>query len=195
MKTNRKTIQLSLLIIGFLIILVTYFLYPIINQEKIESKITKEKTIETQKEEINSFENVEYKGVYNVNNTFSVKSEKAYILAENPNIVYMTNMRVSLFMRDGRRIIITSDKGIYNKVTYDCLFENNVKSTDGETTISAENLDLIADNETVTVYNNVYLTNEKGSLVADKMHYDLQTKLFKISMFDDKSVNIKYKTN
>ena len=195
MKTNRKTIQLSLLIIGFLIILVTYFLYPIINQEKIESKITKEKTIETQEEEINSFENVEYKGVYNANNTFSVKSEKAYILIENPNIVYMTGMRVSLFMGDGRIIIITSDKGIYNKVTYDCLFENNVKSTDGETTISAENLDLIADNETVTVYNNVYLTNEKGSLVADKMHYDLQTKLFKISMFDDKSVNIKYKTN
>jgi len=195
MKTNRKTIQLSLLIIGFLIILVTYFLYPIINQGKIESKITKEKTIETQEEEINSFENVEYKGVYNVNNTFSVKSEKAYILTENPNIVYMTGMRVSLFMGDGRIIIITSDKGIYNKVTYDCLFENNVKSTDGETTISAENLDLIADNETVTVYNNVYLTNEKGSLVADKMHYDLQTKLFKISMFDDKSVNIKYKTN
>ncbi len=195
MKTKRKTIQLSLLIIGFLIILVTYFLYPIINQEKIESKITKEKTIETQEEEINSFENVEYKGVYNVNNTFSVKSEKAYILAENPNIVYMTSMRVSLFMRDGRIIIITSDKGIYNKATYDCLFENNVKSTDGETTISAKNLDLIADNETVTIYNNVYLTNEKGSLVADKMHYDLQTKLFKISMFDDKSVNIKYKTN
>ena len=195
MKTNRKTIQLSLLIIGFLIILVTYFLYPIINQEKIESKITKEKTIETQEEEINSFENVEYKGVYNVNNTFSVKSAKAYILTENPNIVYMTGMRVSLFMGDGRIIIITSDKGIYNKVTYDCLFENNVKSTDGETTISAENLDLIADNETVTVYNNVYLTNEKGSLAADKMHYDLQTKLFKISMFDDKSVNIKYKTN
>ena len=195
MKTNRKTVQLSLIVLGCLIILITYFLYPNINKERFESNIVKDKLLETQENEINSFENVEYRGAYNAYNTFLVKSEKAYILTEEPNVVYMTNMRVSMFMKDGRIIIITSDKGKYNKITYDCFFENNVKSTDGETIISAENLDLIAVNETATIYNDVYLTNENGSLVADKIHYDLQTKLFKISMFGDKSVNIKYKAN
>ena len=37
-----------------------------------------------------------------------------------------------------------SDKGKYNKVTYDCFFEKNVKATEGETEIFAENLDLLA---------------------------------------------------
>ena len=41
-------------------------------------------------------------------------------------------------MNDGRIIIITSDNGSYNKVSYDCFFENNVKAIDGETTVSSQ---------------------------------------------------------
>ena len=56
----------------------------------------------------------------------------------------MNNMEVNIYMNDGRVINITSDKGSYNKVTYDCFFEENVNATDGETDIFAENMDLLA---------------------------------------------------
>ena len=55
------------------------------------------------------------------------------ILDESPDLVYMTKMQVILQMDDGRIVIISSDRGKYNKVTYDCYFEENVKATDGET--------------------------------------------------------------
>ena len=195
MTANKIIVQLSLISIGLFLILATYFFYPKI----IESKFLKEETVKvdvnktdiTDSKERNTFENVEYKGLYDMNKPFKVKSEKAYILIKEPDIIYMTNMHVTLDMDDGRVIIITSDKGSYNKVTYDCFFENNVKAIDGETTVLAENLDLLATEDSATVYNNVFLTNDEGSLRADKIYYDFETKHYQVSMFSDKKVKIK----
>ena len=122
---------------------------------------------------------------------FIVKSEKAYILTEKPDIIYMVNMRVTLYINDRKIIIITSDKGSYNKITYDCFFEENVEAADGETLILADNLDLLASEDSATVYNNVVLTNDRGSLRADKVDYDFETKYYHVSMFDNKKVKIK----
>ena len=137
------------------------------------------------------FENIEYKGLYNINKPFTVKSKRAYVLEEETDVVYMTSMHVTLDMKDGRIIIITSDKGTYNKKTYDCFFENNVKITDSKTIVLAENLDLLATEDSAFIYNNVILTSEKGSLRADKIDYDFETKYYKISMFGDKRVKVK----
>jgi hypothetical protein len=160
-----------------------------LEEETVKHGVTK--TDITSSKERNTFENVEYKGLYDINKPFKVKSEKAYILINEPDVIYMTNMYVTLDMDDGRVIIITSDKGKYNKVTYDCFFENNVKAIDGETTVLAENLDLLATEDSATVYNNVFLTNDKGSLRADKVYYDFETKHYQVSMFSDDKVKIK----
>ena len=195
MIANKRIVQLSLISIGFFLILATYFLYPTIiknkflEEEIVEGGVTKTDIIDSKWR--NTFENVEYKGLYNINKPYKVKSGKAYILIKNPDVVYMTNMSVTLDMDDGRVVIITSDKGKYNKVTYDCFFENNVKAIDGETTVLAENLDLLANEDSATVYNNVFLTNDSGSLRADKVYYDFETNHYQISMFSDKKVKIK----
>ena len=195
MTANKRIVQLSLISIGLFLILATYFFYPKI----IKNKLLEEETVEdvatktdmTDSKEHNTFENVEYKGLYDINKPFKVKSEKAYILIKDPDTIYMTNMHVTLDIDDGRVIIITSDKGSYNKVTYDCFFKNNVKAIDGETTVLAENLDLLATEDSATVYNNVFLTNDSGSLRADKVYYDFETNHYQISMFSDKKVKIK----
>ena len=88
-------------------------------------------------------------------------------------------------------MIITSDKGKYNKSTQNTFFEQNVKATDGETIVFAENFDLLMSEDRATIYNDVILDNDKGSLRADKIEYDFKTRYYKISMFDDKKVKIK----
>ena len=55
----------------------------------------------------------------------------------------------------------------------------------------AENLDLIATEDTAKIYNNVDLTNENGMLQADKVTYNFKTKYYKISMFNNEKVKIK----
>ena len=188
MTTNKKIAQLSLISIGIFLILLTYF-SPLFKEKVVKDGITKTDIIDS--EERNTFENVEYKGIYDIDKPFTIKAEKAYILKEDPDVVYMTNMHVTLYMNDGRIIIITSDNGSYNKVSYDCFFENNVKAIDGKTTVLAENLDLLATEDSATVYNNVFLTNDSGSLRADKVYYDFETNHYQISMFSDKKVKIK----
>ena len=196
MTSNRKIIQFSLISIGVLLILATYFLYPKIEKNKLleEKKIVKkdkDEIVIADKNEANIFEHVEYKGIYNIDTPFVINSDKANITKEEPDIVYMTNMSVIFHLNDGRTVTITSDRGKYNKVTYDCYFENNVRAADGESLILAENLDLLSNKNTVSVYNDVVLTGNKGSLQADKINYDLSTRKFNISMFGDKKVKIK----
>lgn len=192
MKIDRKAIQLSLVAIGIILILSTYFLYPrISNKITAEKKILTQEKIETADEKSNYFENVEYTGLYNINNRFSINSKKAFISNEEPDIVHMTNMKVTLEMKDGRIVVITSDTGVYNKKTYDCFFVKNVKATDGETVLNSENMDLLASVDTASIYNGVILTSTKGSLVADKIEYDFQTKYYKVSMFKKERVKVK----
>ena len=82
-------------------------------------------------------------------------------------------------------------KGKYNKISYDCYFEVNVKATDGETVILSENIDLLATEDSASIYNNVVLTSTKGTLLADRVDYDFKTKFYNISMFNNEKVKIK----
>ncbi len=138
-----------------------------------------------------SFENIEYKGLYDVNKSFVVKSKKAHVLNEDPDIVYMNEMHVILNLANGKVVNITSNKGIYNKATYDCFFEQNVKASDGETKIFSDNLNLLATKNSVEIYSNVTINNPSSTLKADKISYDFETKLFKILSNDDKLVKMK----
>ena len=193
MKKKQLGVQLTLVFIGLLLFVLTYLFYPKINWDKVleDQSINKDfdGTINTDK--MTTFDSLEYKGLYDFDKPFKVKSKKAYILNEEPDIVYMNSMHVILHLSDGRIVNITSDKGRYNKITYDCFFEKNVKATDESTIILAENLDLLANKNYIEVYNNVTLDHTAGYLEADKINYDLETKHFKVSMFDEKSIRMK----
>ena len=185
--------QLTLVSIGLLLFILTYVFYPNIKKNKVSKDLSIgknfEKTVDTEK--VTSFDSLEYKGLYDFNKPFKVKSKKAYILNKEPDIVHMDNMHVIMYLTDGRIVNITSDKGRYNKTTYNCFFEQNVKATDGNTKIFAENLDLLATKNFLEIYNNVSLDNTTGYVKADKINYNFETKHFKILMFDDKSIKMK----
>ena len=194
MKSKQGGVQLILISIGLLLFVLTYLFYPNI---KNKNKLSKDQRIVediekiTEETQSTAFEKLEYKGLYDFNKPFKVKSEKAYIFNEEPDIVYMDQMQVILNLSDERIVIITSDKGRYNKRTYDCFFEQNVKATDENTKIYADNLDLLATINSVEIYNNVSLYYTAGNLQADKINYDFETKHFNVSMYDDKAIKMK----
>ena len=257
MSKNRKAVQLTLISIGLLLILITYFFYPTIKGSKLRVETSKEKInvqeeikileekeqilidqiqekkeylasggmlkkdtlenlqIDLQKtssslaekksalekhekvtstdnvDESDIFENVEYKGFFKIDSPFTVKSEKARIAAEDPDIVHLSEMSVTLYLKNGKDVVITADEGKYNKTSYDIYFVGNVVGRDGETIITSENLDLLASKDIAIIYNNVRLNSNKNSLQADKVEYDFETKFYRISMFDDTRVKIK----
>ena len=193
MKQKQKKTQIILTSIGLILLLITYFYYPYMKKVKFTDNqvVQKDGSNTPDIDQGTSFENVKYEGLYQINNTFSVMSEKAHILNKEPDVVYMTNMHVILYLDNGRIVNILSNKGRYNKVTYDCFFEDDVRATDEETKIFSDNLDLLATEDSVKIYNNVIVNYPEASLRADKIDYDFATKYFKVSMFDDKAVKIK----
>ena len=193
MKKKQQGTQLTLILIGILLIIATYFYYPSIKKDKIlKDQLVKK---DSQKvEDVNqstSFENLEYKGLYDLDKPFRVKSKEAYIQNEEPDIVYMKNMHVILYLNNNRVVEITSIKGRYNKRNYNCFFEQDLLATDGETIITPKKLDLLATKNIMKIYNDVNLDNATGSLQADKIDYNFKTKYFKVSMFDEKVVKMK----
>ena len=193
MKKRQQKIQITLILIGLILIVATYFYYPSLDKNFVSKNQTTKENVKEGLEDTESttFENIIYKGIYDLDKTFTIQAEEALILNEEANIVYMNEMHVILYLNDGRIVNITSAKGRYDKATYDCFFENNVKATDGEMEIFSDNLDLLATENSVKIYNNVSLNDITGSLEADKIDYDFETKYFKVSMFDDKAIKMK----
>ena len=184
MRISAKTLQLTLIFIALLLIITTYFYIPKVKQNKLkEETAQKKEAVDEMPGVENIFENVSYEGIYQIDNTFIITADRAKILVEDPNIVYMNNMHVTITLQSGQKIIITSDSGRYNKLNYDIFFEDNVKATDNEIRLFSDNLDLLAD-ESAKVYNNVLIIDkEKSYLKADIVKYDFKTKYYKISMF------------
>ena len=192
MKRKQQKAQLVLISIGLLLILLTYLYYPYMNKNKLQDDQFVQKDSEkTLNEAQSTFENVEYEGITSTMQRFSVKSENAYILDKNPNLVFMKKMRVELYLEDGRIVTIISDRGRYHKESHDCWFEENVVADDGETKIFANNLDLLATENFAKIYQQVKLIHPTGTLQADQVDYDFETKYFKVSMFDEKIVKMK----
>ena len=141
MSRKKGQLQLILLFAGLLLFAATYLLYPNINKNEVSQEKVVNKDFEkgVSEEKISTFENLEYTGLYNFDQPFIEKAEQAHILNEEPDVVYMERMYVNLDLGDGREVVIISDKGTYNKKTFDCFFEQNVKATDGDTIFLSEN--------------------------------------------------------
>ena len=196
MNKKQKKIQIFLFFIGIFLILLTYFYYPYLNKSRLVVEEKFEQELETipgdTDKSTTSFESIEYQGLYDLDKSFVVKSKKAIINEEDPDIVHMTHMQVILYLKDGRVVNILSDKGKYNKATYDCFFEKNVRATDGETKIFSDNLELLGNESSVKIFNNVTINYPTGSMIrADKIDYNFQTKYFKVSMYDDERIKMK----
>ena len=193
---KQKKIQLMLLSIGITLFVLTYFYFPSMQKKQLTNEknidnIEKEIITENLDDQYTSFKNIEYEGLFDLNKPFKVKSEDAYTLNSNTDVVFMNNMQVLMYLGDGRVVNITSDKGSYNKISYDCYFEQNVKATDGASKIFAQNLDLIATNNFAEIYNDVNIEYPTGTLQADKIDYNFETKSFKVSMFNEELIKMK----
>tara|TARA_B100001167_G_scaffold126913_1_gene79275 strand:+ start:468 stop:1055 length:588 start_codon:yes stop_codon:yes gene_type:complete len=192
MKRKQQKAQLVLISIGLLLILLTYLYYPYMNKNKLQDdQLVQKDSEKTLYDAQSTFENVEYEGITSTMQKFSVKSESAYILDKNPDLVFMKKMRVELYLKDDRIVTIISDRGKYHKESHDCWFEENVVADDGEIKIFADNLDLLATENFVKIYQQVKLIHPTGTLQADQVDYDFETKYFKVSMFDEKTVKMK----
>jgi LPS export ABC transporter protein LptC len=192
-KLNKiKFIQISLLLLAFFLIFFTYFF----NFKKTQpsTNLDQIKTIESdeQKEKmVNTFVDVQYNGFDKNGNRFVIGSKYANFELERPEVIRMEQILCTFYFKDGTNLIIVSNYGIYNNVTDDMEFTENVKMNYLENVLFAEKANFFNVKNELLIEGNVKTKSPEGELQADKLDFNLDSKKLKISMYNDKKVNIK----
>lgn len=192
MVLNKKILsQLLLLLFGILIIFFTYFYSD--KSKKAEKKFEKDEKIlaREQPENTSTFEDITYDGLDASGNKFIINSEYAEFKNDLPNIINMENILCRFFFKDGTVLKITSDFGIYNNITNDMEFEQNVKMYYLENTLFSDKANFVNSENYLFVQGNVIAEGLVGNLSADKMNFDLTEKKLRISMYNEDKVNIR----
>ena len=193
--TNKKKIfQLSLVFIGLLIIFFTYFF----NLEKkqpseVVTEIETKENEEFLEEGVNRFENVEYKGIDNTGNKFTIGSQFAEFKKEKPELIFMENVECFFTFKDNTILVISSNKGIYNNVSNDMQFTESVKMDYLDNILFSDRAIFNNFENQLLVAGNVKGDGPTTNLKADELDFDLNTKDLKISMYSEERVKIKTK--
>ena len=190
MITRKKKIILIQLTIFLTASLLLYNTYRDKNQKiKEEVKIEVETNPDT-----NSFSDVEYSGFDLNGNRYTLNAIKADFKTETPEKINMTDVTANFYLKDGAVLKVISDTGLYNNVTLNMKFENNVKATYLTHTLLSDQLTYSNTNAKLLLSGNVQGESiNKGEFFADNIEYDLANKTLDFSMFGNSQVNIKIK--
>ncbi len=189
---NTKLIQISLLALAFLLIFFTYFLN--LKKKQPSTNLDQIKTVEPDGEKekmVNTFVDVEYSGFDKNGNRFIIGSRHANFEIERPEIIRMEQILCNFYFKDGTKLTIISDFGIYNNVSDDMEFTENVKMNYLENVLFSEKANFFNVKNQLLIEGNVKTTSPEGKLQADKLDFNLDNKKLKISMYNDEKVNIK----
>ena len=121
----------------------------------------------------------------NKGNKYEIKSAYGVISPKASNLIIMDKVKAVIYLTNGEKIFISSDKANYNDTNYDTTFNGSVQMIYSEHFINAESLDLSFKNNMATLYNNVKYKSELSNLSADKVLIDFLNKNTKIEMNDE----------
>ena len=193
---KKTTIQLILLIVGILLIFLTYFSSPIKdeNEKTVEDISITEKSGEEEKNK-NIFEDLEYKGTDNNGNKFIIFSEHSDFRTDRPEIINMQNVLCYFYFKDGTILEIRSKTGTYNNVTLDMSFAKNVNMFYMDSSLFSEKADFSNKNSSLVIEGDVKTKSPNGDIMADVLNFDFSDKKLKVSMHSsEEKVKIKTKT-
>ena len=172
-------IQLFLIFIFFIISLFLFLKY--FKKTSFENKTNANisQTINTSESLI---EDLKYLSTDKEGNEYKIEAKKGNIDKNNPDIIYLENVKAIILLQNSENIFIESNYAKYNTKSFDTLFNNKVSINYGEHLLKSEFLDLSFENNLVSIYDDVRYLSGISSLRADKAEIDILRKKTKIFM-------------
>ena len=126
---------------------------------------------------------------YNLNlqdkSKYVIFADESELLYESDvELVKMMNVTAKFIDKNNNELIINADKALFNSMSYNTNFNDNVIVNYKDDRIFSENLDLDFTENMVTIYNNVVYEGAQGLLKTDNVKIDLVTKNTEIFMND-----------
>ena len=194
--TERKKkliiIQISLLVVGSLIILFTYSDLNVSDKEKIITSETQKRIDEQLKNDSQDgdiFFNIEYSGLDLAGNRFILKSKEAYNKKESPEIVNMKFVEATFYFKDGTVLEVLSESGIYNNKTLDMSFSGNVRAKYESSELFTQKAEYSNSKSFLMISNNVKVKDNRGTMFADKLLFDIKKQTLNIASTKDGKIN------
>ena len=193
-KKKLRFLQLILLLAATLIIVFTYSKRDNELQDKIISKETEkkiQKQIASQSEDGDIFFNIEYTGLDLAGNRYILKSEEAFSKKSNQEIVELKTVEAAFYFKDNTVLKIYSNTGKYNNKTLDMSFFGDVKALYEDSRLFAQKAEYSNSKSYLEISEKVKINDTKGTMVADKLFFDIKKQTLNIASFEDKKVNKK----
>ena len=194
--TERKKkliiIQISLLVVGSLIILFTYSDLNVSDKEKIITSETQKRIDEQLKNDSQDgdiFFNIEYSGLDLAGNRFILKSKEAFNNNTSQDIVDMKFVEAFFYFKDGTVLKILSDRGIYNNKTLDMNFDGNVIAKYEGSELFAQKAEYSNSKSFLMISNNVKVMDYRVTMFADKLFFDIKKQTLNIASTSSGNVN------
>ena len=191
-KKKLRFLQLILLLAATLIIVFTYSKRDNELQDKIISKETEkkiQKQIASQSEDGDIFFNIEYTGLDLAGNRYILKSEEAFSKKSNQEIVELKTVEAAFYFKDNTVLKIYSNTGKYNNKTLDMSFFGDVKALYEDSRLFAQKAEYSNSKSYLEISEKVKINDTKGTMVADKLFFDIKKQTLNIASFEDKKVN------
>lgn len=190
-KNKIIIIQFFLFIISGLIIFTTYFKNNNVADKKVISTIDKKKIklIDPISQEEDIFYNIEYSGLDMAGNRYVLKSKEAKTKKKTQELVNMKIVNAIFYFKDNTILYIESDTGIYNNKSLDMIFENNVKAKYEGSNLSGEKIVYLNSKKSLKISENVIVDDLRGTISADELLFDLETKTLDITSINKNKVN------
>ena len=190
-KKKIKIIQVTLLLVGFLIIFFTYMNNENTSENKIISSEAQKKIkqqMESQSEK-DIFYNIEYSGLDLAGNRYLLKASEAITDNLNQDIINMKSVTSIFYFKDGTVLNVSSETGVYNNKSLDILFSGEVKASYIESKLFADKAQYSNSEGFLKITKNVIIEDSRGTMIADELLFDIKKKTLNISSKDDKKIN------
>ena len=190
---SRK-LQVQIILISLTLILSVFFLNEIFKKDEDKDIIKIETTNKVSDK--NLIEGIQYFSKDVNGNTYLIESKTGKIDKENPDIIYLIDVRAKINFDKNDEIRVFSDKAIYNIENFDTEFIDNVKLLYEDSKLSCKNMLVKFSRNYAILSGNIVYNNLLTKLYADQMEIDLISRETKTSMINKKDkVKIIYKNN
>ena len=188
-KKKLRLFQAILLILGIIIIFITYADKDFLLNKKINQKATPLIENKTTDQKENIFYNIEYSGLDLAGNRYIIKSKEATTNTSNQEIVNMKFVESFFYFKDDTVLKVKSDYGTYNNKTLDMFFNSNVKAKYQNSVLFAENAEYSNSENFLSISGKVKIEDFKGTMFADKLLFDIKKSKLNITSFNDDKIN------
>ena len=185
-----KKKNVKIIFLFFLLLLLVFLVYSKFYKDIKKNDTAKKETVLVNNEEniisSNIIKDVNYVTKDAEGNEYIVTASEGEIDLNNDNILFLTNVKALIKLKNANEITIISDFGKYNTDNFDTIFSKNVIINYLDNKIIGEYLDFSFKRNSIIISRNVIYSNLENILVADVVEMNLKTNDTKIYMHESK---------